>query len=136
MGNTRTFYLEQVRDGDSVFVSGCSQCSSTVKVTFKGLDKSVELTKDNKIRDHQLLNGSTTARKGLGPLSFTIEISGQDDIAEENRKMKVTQHITALTDKDGREQGFCYVYNIEDVANGDEDFNDYYINVATWHRSR
>ena len=135
MANVREFVLEQVKDGDPVFISACSQCASTAKITFKGLDKSIVLKKDGQSCDPQALDGSgATARKGPGPLSFSIEISGQDGIAEKDKKMKVTQHITVLTDKDGKEQGFCYVYNIEDVANGDEDFNDYYINVVAWHR--
>ena len=135
MANVREFVLEQVKDGDPVFISACSQCASTAQITFKGLDRTIVLTKDNTSCDPQALKGAgATARKGLGLLSFSIEISDQNGVAEKDKKMKVTQHITVLTDKDGKEQGFCYVYNIEDVANGDEDFNDYYINVVAWHR--
>ena len=134
MENKRTFKLEQVKDGDVVFISACSQCGSTAKITFNGLEPAVELSKNHKNCGLCPLDGNgSTAQKAPGELSFTIEITGQESIDDKNKNMKVTQHITVLTDKDGKEQGFCYTYNIEDVDNGDEDFNDYYINVVAWH---
>lgn len=134
MPNRRDFILEQVRNGDAVFISACSQCASKATITFNGLDKAIVLKKTNSSCNLQRLEGEYSAIKRGVPLSFSIDIFDQDGIDEKNKVMKVTQHITVLTDKDGKEQGVCYVYNIEDVANGDEDFNDYYINVVAWHR--
>ena len=126
MANTRTFKLEQVRDGDIVFISACSQCASLAEIKFEGLDKDVVIKKDDPSTALQRLGDIFQAVK-RGSLSFTITINNQG-------KMKVTQHIFILSDKDGNEKGLNYVYNIEDVDNGDEDFNDYYINVVAWHR--
>ena len=132
MANTRKFYLEQIRDGDIVFINACSQCVSRAEIRFEGLDKEVVLKKENSRTELQRLDGEFQAvRRGHAPLSFTITITGQEP---PEKKMKVTQHIFILSDKDGREKGVNYVYNIEDVENGDEDFNDYYINVVAWHR--
>ena len=130
MANTRTFKLEQVRDGDIVFINACSQCNSRAEIRFEGLDKNVVLKKDDPSTALHRLVGEFQAVKRGGPLSFTITITGQEP---PEKKMKVTQHIFILSDKDGNEKGLNYVYNIEDVDNGDEDFNDYYINVVAWH---
>ena len=130
MANTRTFKLEQVRDGDIVFINACSQCNSRAEIRFEGLDKNVVLKKDDPSTVLHRLVGEFQAVKRGGPLSFTITITGQEP---PEKKMKVTQHIFILSDKDGNEKGLNYVYNIEDVDNGDEDFNDYYINVVAWH---
>ena len=132
MANTRKFILEQVKEGDIVFINACSQCASQAEIKFEGLDNGLVLQKTNKSSDLQRLDGSFQAiRRGPAPLSFTITISGQTN---PNEKMKVIQHTFIMADKEGKEQGINYVYNIEDVDDGDEDFNDYYINVVAWHR--
>jgi len=127
MANIRTFKLEQVRDGDIVFINACSQCNSLAEIKFEGLDKNVVLKKDDPSTALRRLVGEFQAVKRGGPLSFTITINNHGT-------MKVTQHTFILSDKDGNEKGLNYVYNIEDLDSGDEDFNDYYINVVAWHR--
>ena len=131
MANTRTFKLEQVRDGDIVFINACSQCTSLAEIKFEGLDRDVVIKKDDPSTELQRFgNVFQAVKRGPAPLSFTITITGQEP---PEKKMKVTQHAFILSDKDGNEKGLNYVYNIEDVDNGDEDFNDYYINVVAWH---
>ena len=132
MANTRTFKLEQVRDGDIVFISACSQCASLAEIKFEGLDKDVVIKKDDPSTELQRFgNVFQAVKKGPAPLSFTITITGQ---TTPDKKMKVIQNTFIMADKNGKEQGINYVYNIEDVDDGDEDFNDYYINVVAWHR--
>lgn len=132
MANSRRFTLEQVREGDVVFISACSQCCSKATIKFEGLDKELVLKKEDDDKKPQRLAGDFFAHKtGKSPLAFTIDITGQSN---PNETMKVIQHTFIMPDKEGKEQGLNYVYNIEDVANGDEDFNDYYINVVAWHK--
>lgn len=132
MSNTRKFILEQVQDGDIIFINACSQCASQAEIKFEGLDNNIVLKKTNSSTGLQRLDGGFQAiRRGANPLSFTITITGQ---TSPDKKMKVIQHTFIMADKNGKEQGINYVYNIEDVEDGDEDFNDYYINVVAWHR--
>lgn len=131
MANSRKFTLAQINEDDVVFINACSQCCSKATIKFDGLDKDVVLKKENADNKAQYLTGDCFAQKvGKTPLTFTIDITGQSN---PNENMKVVQHIFIMADKDGKEQGLNYVYNIEDEANGDEDFNDYYINVVAWH---
>ena len=41
------------------------------------------------------------------------------------------QHFR-IADRDGKEQGLHFTFDIEDSS--DNDFNDYSVNVACWHR--
>ena len=132
MANTRKFILEQVKDEDIIFINACSQCTSLAEIRFEGLDNSIVLKKTNSSSALQRLDGGFQAiRKGPAPLSLTITITGQ---TTPDKKMKVIQNTFIMANKNGKEQGINYVYNIEDVDDGDEDFNDYYINVVAWHR--
>ena len=130
MENKRTFKLNHIKANDVLFVSGCSQCKSKATITITGLKESIVLKKENEDENLQHLKCEHYTSEVLGEnLEVCFEI-------DNGSKMKVIQHAMIMTDKDGNEKGLNYIFNIEDIEdleNGDEDFNDYYLNIVVWH---
>lgn len=125
--NTRSIELEHISAGDVIYITACSQCASTAKIVLEGdLDSKIELTKNSGECKLTRLEGPyATSKKGDGKVFLQIEIPNDD-------KMKVIKNIFIMSDINGKEQGINFSFNIEDAS--DNDFNDYLINVVTWHR--
>ena len=124
----RVFDLEHVQKGDVLFVSGCSQCASTGTISIEGpLDRSLVLRKTVKDSEPLPLDGDlrTAVVTGDGPIRLKAEIEVDCDL-------KVIKSGVLIADRDGKEQGIHFAFDIEDGS--DNDFNDYWVNVACWHR--
>ena len=128
MKNERIITLEHVKKGDIIFVEACSQCASKAKITLEGVSPTIELVKSTGNCDLTRLEGGYSAEKtDDGPVQLKISI-------DNGSKMKVIKNGTILSDIEGKEKGIQYVFNIEDHENLDNDFNDYFISVVTWHK--
>ena len=64
-------------------------------------------------------------KRGNEPLFLVIDIKNANS-------MKVFKSAVIMSDFDGKEKGLNFSFNIEDA--GDNDFNDYYVNVVVWHQ--
>ena len=130
MKNERIITLEHVKKGDIIFVEACSQCASKAKITLEGVSPTIELVKNTgncnltKLGEGRSFSAEKTDD---GPVQLKISI-------DNGSKMKVIKNGTILSDIEGKEKGIQYVFNIEDHENLDNDFNDYFISVVTWHK--
>ena len=125
---TRFFDLEHVQKGDVLFMSGCSQCASTGTISIEGpLDRPLVLRKTDGDSTPRPLEGDsgTAIVTGDGPIRLKVEINVNSDL-------KVIKSGVLIADRDGKEQGLHFAFDIEDGT--DNDFNDYWVNVACWHR--
>jgi len=123
----REFDLEHVQKGDVLFLSACSQCASTGTISIEGpLDRSLVLRKTVKDSEPLPLDGDlrTAVVTGDGPIRLKAEIEVDCDL-------KVIKSGVLIADRDGKEQGIHFAFDIEDGS--DNDFNDYWVNVACWH---
>ncbi len=127
--NTRVFFLEHIKRGDIIFVEACSQCGSKATITLEGgLKTPIKLVKTTGNCDLTRLEGAySTEKVEEGPVQLKISI-------DNGSKMKVIKNGTILSDIEGIEKGIQYVFNIEDHEHLDNDFNDYFISVVTWHK--
>ena len=123
----RVFELEHVKKGDVIFVSACSQCASTGTISVEGpLSNQLVLKKASTKSDIRPLEGPATAVvTGDGPIQLKAEI-------DVNCDLKAIKSGVLMADRDGKEQGIYFAFDIEDGT--DNDFNDYWVNVACWHR--
>lgn len=124
----RVFDLEHVRKGDVLFLSGCSQCASTGTISIEGpLNRSLVLRKTVEDSNPRPLEGDSCTAEvtGDGPIRLKVEINVDSEL-------KVIKSGVLIADRDGKEQGLHFAFDIEDDS--DNDFNDYWVNVACWHR--
>ena len=124
---TRFFELEHIRQGDVIYVSACSQCNSTGSIFIEGpLSHPVVLRKTSDSSNIKPLEGDATAVvTGDGAIRLKVEINVTSEL-------KVIKSGVLIADRDGKEQGLHFAFDIEDGT--DNDFNDYWVNVACWHR--
>ena len=124
---TRFFELEHIKKGDVIYMSACSQCNSTGRISIEGpLSHPLVLRKDSGSSDIKPLVGEATAVvTGAGGIQLKVEINV-------NSELKVIKSGILITDRDGKEQGLHFAFDIEDGT--DNDFNDYWVSVACWHR--
>lgn len=128
MENIRLITLEHIKKGDIIYIDACSQCASKAKITLEGVNPTIELVKDTGSSNLTRLKGEFLAeKKDDGPVQLKISI-------DNGSKMKVIKNGTIFSDIEGKEKGIQYVFNIEDHENLDNDFNDYFISVVTWHK--
>ena len=123
----RYFELEHIKKGDVIYMSACSQCASTGTISVEGpLSNPLVLKKTSKDSDIRPLEGQCTAVvTGDGPIQLKVEIDVDCDL-------KVIKSGVLIADREGKEQGLHFAFDIEDSS--DNDFNDYWVNVACWHR--
>ena len=123
----RSFELEHIKKGDVIYVSACSQCASTGTISVEGpLSSPLVLRKTSKDSNIRPLEGQCTAVvTGDGPIQLVVEIDVTCDL-------KVIKSGVLIADREGKEQGLHFAFDIEDSS--DNDFNDYWVNVASWHR--
>lgn len=124
---TRFFELEHIKKGDVIYMSACSQCNSKGNISIEGpLSHPVVLRKTTGSNDIKPLEGDATAVvTGDGAIRLKVEI-------DVNSELKVIKSGVLIADRDGKEQGLHFAFDIEDGT--DNDFNDYWVNVACWHR--
>ena len=125
---TRHFDLEHVKKGDVLFISGCSQCASKGTISIEGpLDKPLVLKKTSDDSTPRPLesNSCTAIVTGDGLIQLKVEI-------QVSCELKVIKSGVLIADRDGKEQGIHFAFDIED--GGDNDFNDYWVSVVCWHR--
>lgn len=124
---TRFFELEHIKKGDVIYMSACSQCNSKGNISIEGpLSHPVVLRKTSDSNDIKPLEGDATAVvTGDGAIRLKVEI-------DVNSELKVIKSGVLIADRDGKEQGLHFAFDIEDGT--DNDFNDYWVNVACWHR--
>ena len=124
---TRFFELEHIKKGDVIYMSACSQCSSKGSISIDGpLSNPLVLRKTSDSSDIKPLEGDATAIvTGDGAIRLKVEI-------DVNKELKVIKSGVLISDRDGKEQGLHFAFDIEDGT--DNDFNDYWVSVACWHR--
>ena len=124
---TRFFELEHIKKGDVIYMSACSQCCSKGSISIEGpLSNPLVLRKTSDSSDIKPLVGDATAVvTGDGPIRLKAEI-------DVNSELKVIKSGVLISDRDGKEQGLHFAFDIEDGT--DNDFNDYWVSVACWHR--
>ncbi|WP_347489868.1 hypothetical protein ABDB91_01560 [Desulfoscipio sp. XC116] len=124
MAKTTTVYLENVRKNDYMCWHICSQCLNTGKIVLRD-DSTVYLMveKNTKSTSIQHLSQGADTYRGGANLRFEITV---DTTAE----LRTSNAGDAILDSSGRNVGFIYNYCVEDST--DNDFNDFYLNIAAW----
>ena len=126
MDNKRTFKLERIKKDKPVFITVCSQCASTAKIEL--------LDANNNIFQAIETEGGCRL-KCAG--AITIEHCPCDApsvriFINNGAVMKVQRNPQIIIGHNGEEKGVNYTFHIEDKADGDSDYNDYYINIVSW----
>ena len=132
MSSSRKFVLDSIKEGDVVYVTACSQCASKAKITVTGLEKVIVLEKNHERTALEELTGQykfskCVSKKDGQNVELSIDINNKDD------QMRVIKSANIMSDKDGHEKGINYAFYIDDQEKGDSDFNDYCINISTFH---
>ena len=115
----RYFDLEHVPKGDVLFLSGCSQCGSTGTISIEGpLNRPLVLRKSDANSNPRPLEGDscTADVTGDGPIRLKVEINVDSEL-------KVIKSGVLIADRDGKEKGLHFTFDIEDSS--DNDFSDY-----------
>ena len=129
MENCRSFVLQPVNEGDIVYVTACSQCASTAKISVTGLEKDIVLEKtDNRTDLLELEGACKTSKCKKGDVKLNITIKNEDS------QMRVIKTACVMSDNEGVVKGINFAFYIDDQEKGDSDFNDYYINIAVWRK--
>ena len=130
MANERTFKLERIKKDKPVFFTVCSQCAS--KATIELLDSGnnpIETIKTNGGCDLHCWDHKEIMHCPCDAPSIRIVI-------DNNAVMKVQRNPQIIIGHNGEEKGINYTFHIEDKADGDADYNDYYINIVSWGHAR
>ena len=136
MANRREIVLDSIKDGDVVYVTACSQCASKAKITVTGLEQDIVLEKNHERTAPEELTCQCKFSK------YISKNEGQEDnkkvkliidIFNEDNQMRVIKSASIMSDKEGHEKGINFAFHIDDQAEGDSDFNDYCINISTFH---
>lgn len=123
---TKTFNLSEVKTGNFIFWTVCSQCQNLGTVVIRDNTKVYATIKKNSCstqftllaQDHNIYTGGSNFRIEVDiPNSKTIDSSSQS---------------YAITDKEMNSVGHGYNICIEDA--GDKDYNDIYIDFVAWNK--
>lgn len=126
MVNERTFKLERIKRGKPIFFTVCSQCDS--RATIELLDSA-----SSPIETITTGGGRTLRCWGHREImSCPCDAPSIRIVIDNGAEMKVQRNPQIIIGHTGEEKGVNYTFHIEDKADGDADYNDYYINIVSW----
>ncbi len=120
--------LGPVKKGDVFYITACSQCASKAVIKINGLEDEIVLEKtNNEIKPQELIGGHKFSKCKNDNLELSITI-------DNGSKIKVIKAVNIMPDDQGIAKGINFSLYIEDQEHGDDDYNDYCINIFTWHK--
>ena len=129
MKNPATINLTSLQKGDVVYITVCSQCASEATIQLTGLKETIVVKKGNSQTDLQTFSPEPKFSKYEGgDVKLTIQIDNKEP------EIKIIKSICIMSDEEGNEKGINYTFYIDDQKFGDNDYNDYCINISTFHK--
>jgi hypothetical protein len=128
MSATATEYLSEIKSGDILVYNIVSQAMYTGSIILRD-DSEIYFTAEKP--------GTSTSPTLLGQ-GFCIHGGGQNLRIEikvneaVQGRMSISETAEPVRKDDGAIVGYIYDYCVEDGC--DNDFNDFYINIAAWHQ--
>ncbi|MBR4900686.1 MAG: hypothetical protein IKZ46_07085 [Victivallales bacterium] len=129
MKNPATINLTSLQKGDVVYITVCSQCASEATIELTGLKDKIVFKKGNSQADLQILSSKTQfSNYEGGDVKLNIQIDNKET------EIKIIKSVSIMSDEEGNEKGINYTFYIDDQKFGDNDYNDYCINISTFHK--
>lgn len=123
---TKTCNLAEVRTGDFIFWTVCSQCLNLATIVIRDNKKIYQtINKVSFSTAFNVLAQTNSIYTGGGNLRIEISIPASTAIDS-------SQQSYAITDKEMNSVGHGYNICIEDA--GDKDYNDIYIDFVAWNK--
>lgn len=125
MSNTATYLITNFQKGDFMAWTVCSQCLSCGTITLKD-DNTTYFTavKQSPSTDLQLISQGSNTYNGGPHLRIEVSLPSGYNVKQCILSSNIVDDVSNIV-------GYLYNYCIEDST--DNDYNDYYVNLAAWH---